>query len=305
MATENPVPDEQKGIDPNSEAKLTPEGAEMFKKIPNLVEAVEENHLKISPILDADGNVTGYNVNSRGGRQLFQVGKDDMTFAIVRDTILTAAADQEEVESNFNIIESVQRSLSKLGMADKDIPTTPHEIAQQVITLMEDFEKIQKAKSNIDIQNNFQAFLDMSQRVFAGGKDEWNQLSAPQQRWLIVFGDTLLVRALEELGVGQGTLATSQTVKEIAENLSTMRREAAWYTNAGKALKSGLAGLTGIFVGDEEVKGLIPGTIDIIGTTVSGAVDKTGDTIGRAIDGARSRSKEDKKDKEKKNQGGN
>ena len=278
---------------------VTPEGAEMLKKIPNLVDAVEENHLKIEPILDEEGNITSYNINSRGGRQLFRVGKDDMTFAIVRDTILTAAADQEEVESNFNIIESVQRSLHKLGMKDKDIPTTPHEIAQQVITLMQDFEKIQKAKSNIDIQNNFQAFLDMSQRVFAGGKNEWNQLSAPQQRWLIVFGDTLLVRALEELGVGQGTLATSETVKEIAENLSSMRREAAWYTNAGKALKSGLAGINAIFVGDEEVKGLIPGVVDIVGGVVGGAVDKTGDTIARGVDGIRERSKQDKAEKDK------
>ncbi|KKR72356.1 MAG: hypothetical protein UU16_C0041G0001 [Candidatus Woesebacteria bacterium GW2011_GWA2_40_7] len=214
-----------------------------------------------------------------------------MAFAVVKDTILNAAADKEEVAGAFDVMENVQRSLHRLGIADKDIPRTPHDIAEQVISLMSDFERIQQAKSKIDLQNNFQAFLSMSQRVFAGGKAEWNKLAPAQQRWMLVFGDTLLVRALQELGVGQETRATSETVMQIAENLSSMRREASWYTGAGRALQQLGSGAIGLIVDKE--KGLIPGVVGIAGEIVEGIVDKTGDTFGRALDGVASRKKKE------------
>lgn len=257
----------------------------MATKIPNLVDAIEKNHFKIIPVKDGEGNVTDYDISSRGGTLLFQVSREDMAFAVVKDTILNAAADKEEITATFDIVEGVQRSLSRLGMTDDEIPRTPHEIAQQVITLMGDFGEIQKAKSKLDIQNNFQAFLAMSQRVFAGGKEEWGKLAPAQQRWMLVFGDTLLVEALRGLGVNKETAGTSETIKQIAVNLVEMRREASWYTTASRALSGIRNGMTGFIFGDDETKGLLPGVIQSASDATGEAIDHAADLAGRAKKG--------------------
>jgi hypothetical protein len=257
---------------------VRPEG---LPQVPDLVATIDENHLRVVPVKDGE-KVIGYDINSRGGRQLFRVSPGDMTFALVKNTILETAADNEEVAGTFDIIERVQNSLRRLGMPAEDVPVTPHEIAEQAITLMQDFKRLQEAKSEIDLQNNLQAFLGMSQRAFVGGKSEFNKLAPAQQRLVMVFGDTLLVRALEQLGVGEGTIATSEAIKQIAENLAGMRRESAWYTGFGKALKGLGHGTNQLLLGND---GLVDGLIENTDKVAAKGIERTAEIVGRTKKG--------------------
>lgn len=276
MAKENlksdqtPAEELNKGLSPN-----------VLERIPNLVDAVEKNNLKVIPVKNSDGEVTGYDVNSRGGRQLFRVSPEDMTFALLKDTILTAAADNEELTSNFELIEGVQRSLLRLGMSEEDIPRTPHEIAQEAITLMEDFLTIQKKKSEIDIQNNLQGLMAMSMRVYIGGKEEWDKLPKPMQRLVVEIGESLVVRGMEQLGIGQSTVKTAEAMKQISAELSEMRRDAGFGVGFGKALK-----------------GIAQGGIDIVGQIGSGIIEGTATAVGKMNEGIQ-QNKETKLDRDK------
>jgi len=281
MTLDREITAKESAAQPQSQGQES-RATEVPTNIPNLLSTIEENHLKVDPVKNEKGEVTGYDIKSRGNHQLFRVGKDDMTLAIVKDTVLSAAADREEIESNFDIIAGVQRSLKKLGMSGSEIPTTPHGIAQEAITLMEDFLTIQQKKSEIDIQNNLQGFLAMTMRVYIGGKKEYDNLPKPMQRLVVEQSEPLAIRALEQLGVGQGTVNTAESMRIIAEKMSEIRRDAGFWAGAGRVVNGIGTGANKLLLGEG---GILEGVITNGDTLVSKAIERTAEVAGRAKTG--------------------
>lgn len=256
---------------------------EMLPEIQDLAAYVEDNRLKVVPVKDEAGEVTGYDIHTRGDRQLFSVGKNDMTLAILKDTAINAASDSLEISSNFDMIMSVQQSLKRLGMRDADIPRTAHEVAEVAKTLMRDTLEIQKIKSEIDIQNNFQGLMAMIQKVYIGGEEEFKKLPKEFQKLVILISGPLVMRAMEQQGVGPGTVATTEQVTHIMALLNDAKRDAGLVGSVGKHLGKLGTSANKLLLGED---GIVEGVIENTDKLASKVIERTAEVAGRVKTGA-------------------
>jgi hypothetical protein len=264
-ATERKPEQEREGTEIERKSQIPDEMMERISK-EGLVQYIDGNRLSVKPVFGDDGKtVKEYEIQTKKGTQLFRVSPDDMMLAAFRDTLLQTNADEAEITGSYELIEAAQRSLRRLGIPEDQIPKDSHLIAQDIKTLAQDIQEIQQIRTGIETQNTLQGLMRKAQKVFEGGKKEWEALDPYTKRMLILLTDPLAMLALQRLGVDHDTVQTAESVKKIALELTDMRREAAWYSGLGKALKDAGVGAVELIVGKE--KGILPGAARAIAET--------------------------------------